>query len=130
MEVRMLVVEDDPTMRHLMFTILSRQGFYCAVVADGLHAVEAWEKDRFDFVFMDVQMPLMDGLQATQIIRKKEAAQGGHTVIIATTAFAQESDRERCLAAGMDDYMSKPLDLEKLLSLVEKYRQQRADKTS
>jgi len=126
MEVRMLVAEDDFTMRHLMLTILSRQGFNCAVVADGLGAVEAWEKVRFDFVFMDVQMPLLDGLQTTRIIREKEAAQGGHTVIIATTAFAQESDRERCLAAGMDDYMSKPLDLEKLLLLVEKYRKQPA----
>lgn len=120
MTVRVLIAEDDATIRHMMFTILSRQGISCAVVGDGLRAVEAWEQEHFDFIIMDVQMPVMDGLEATRIIRKKEAALGSHTVIIATTAFAMDTDRERCHQAGMDHYMSKPLDLERFLSLIGK----------
>jgi CheY-like chemotaxis protein len=69
---------------------------------------------------MDIQMPLMDGLKATRIIREKEAARGGHTIIIAVTAFADPTDRERCLSSGMDAYLCKPIDLEELLSLLGK----------
>jgi CheY-like chemotaxis protein len=123
---RVLVAEDDATMRHLMVTILSRQGISCAVVEDGRGAVQAWERERFEFIVMDVQMPTMDGLEATRLIREKEAAQGGHTVIIATTAFAMDSDRERCFEAGMDDYLSKPLDVEELLAIIEKHRKRQA----
>lgn len=118
MSKRVLVAEDDATIRHMMVTILSRQGIDCAVVEDGLSAVQAWEQDDFEFVIMDVQMPVMDGLKATRIIREKEAIRGGHTVIIATTAFAMDTDRDRCHEAGMDYYLSKPLDLEKLLSII------------
>lgn len=119
MSIRVLVAEDEPTLRHMMLTILSRQGISCALVEDGLSAVESWEKERFDCIIMDVQMPIMDGLQATRMIREKEAVQGGHTLIIATTAFAMEGDRDRCYEAGMDHYMAKPLDLEQLMSLIE-----------
>jgi len=121
MTIRILVAEDDPTIRHLMVTILSRQGINCAFVEDGRRAVEAWEQDHFDFIIMDVQMPIMDGLNATRIIREKEAARGGHTIIIATTAFAMDSDRELCLKAGMDEYLAKPLDLEQLLGFIQKH---------
>jgi two-component system, OmpR family, response regulator len=120
--LRILVVEDDPTMRHLMFKIFDRQGFLCEVVEDGRRAVELWEQESFDFIFMDVQMPVMDGLEATRTIRGKEALRGGHSVIIATTAFALDRDRKRCLEAGMDEYLAKPLDVERLLFLVDKYR--------
>lgn len=124
MKIRILIAEDDPTVRHLMVTLLSRQGISCAVVENGQRVVEAWERDPLDFVLMDVQMPIMDGLEATRIIRAKEAALGGHTIIIATTAFAMDSDRDMCLKAGMDDYLSKPLDLEQLLGLIEKHSKQ------
>jgi two-component system, OmpR family, response regulator len=70
-------------------------------------------------------MPLLDGLEATRIIREKESQLGGHTVIIAVTAFAADSDRERCLRAGMDDYISKPVDVEVLFSLMQKYTPKR-----
>lgn len=119
--MRMLIVEDDSTMQHLMAVILRRQGISCAVVANGRGAVEAWENDSFDVIFMDVQMPILDGLEATRMIRRLETGRGGHTIIIATTAFATDLDRELCLKAGMDDYMSKPLDLEKLFALVKKH---------
>src|SRR6185369_5039289 len=118
MKTRLLVAEDDATMRHLMVTLLSRQGISCAVVGTGREAVQAWERHRFDFILMDVQMPVMDGLEATRLIREKEAERGGHTVIIATTAFAMPSDRELCLQAGMDEYLSKPLELEDLFCLI------------
>ncbi|UFS72514.1 response regulator [Geomonas sp. RF6] len=121
--MRMLIVEDDATMQHLMATIMSRQGISCAVVNDGQSAVEAWEREGFDVIFMDIQMPVLDGLEATRIIRRREAGRGGHTIIIATTAFATDADREMCLKAGMDDYMSKPIDLEKLFALVDKHRE-------
>lgn len=124
MTIRILVAEDDPTIRHLMVTILQRQGISCAFVEDGLRAVEAWEQEHFDFIIMDVQMPIMDGLNATRIIRGKEGARGGHTTIIATTAFAMDGDREMCQNAGMDEYLSKPLDLEELLGLIEKHMRQ------
>lgn len=120
--MKILVAEDDLTMRHLMATILSRQGVTCTVVGDGHSAVEAWGREHFDCVFMDVQMPLLDGLRATQLIREREKERGGHTLIIAVTAFAADTDRERCLASGMDDYISKPIDIDQLLALVAKHR--------
>lgn len=122
---KILVAEDDSTMRHLMVTIFTRQGISCSVVGDGVGVVDAWEREDFDCILMDIQMPLLDGLSATRMIREKEFRRGGHTVIIAVTAFAQESDRERCLQAGMDDYISKPIDVELLLSLMEKHANRR-----
>ena len=119
--MNILVAEDDQTMRHLMATILSRQGISCTVVGDGLSAIDAWQRGYYDCILIDVQMPLMDGLKATQIIREKEITRGGHTIIIAITAFAADSDRERCLNSGMDDYLSKPVDIELLLSVMAKH---------
>jgi two-component system, OmpR family, response regulator len=119
--MRILVAEDDATMRHLMATILGRQGVRCTVVGDGVSVLKAWERESFDCILMDIQMPRMDGLQATQLIREREQARGGHIVIVAVTAFASDADRERCLSSGMDDYISKPIDVDILISLVEKH---------
>jgi CheY-like chemotaxis protein len=116
--MRILVAEDDPTIRQMMATLLSRCGFDCHSVDNGRKAVEAWEQGVFDFVFMDVQMPVMDGLAATRSIREKETAKGGHVPIIALTAHAMAEDKQQCLDAGMDDYLSKPIDLDLLLSLL------------
>lgn len=122
--MRILVAEDDPTMRQMMATLLSRKRIEHTVVGDGLSAVEAWEESDYDFILMDVQMPVMDGLSATRMIREKESARGGHTIIIALTAYAMPSDRKKCLDAGMDEYMSKPIDFEQLFSLFDDYLQQ------
>uniref|UniRef100_C6DZN2 Response regulator receiver protein n=1 Tax=Geobacter sp. (strain M21) TaxID=443144 RepID=C6DZN2_GEOSM len=116
--MRILIAEDDPTIRQMMATLLSRCGFDCRSVDNGRKAVEAWEDESFDFIFMDVQMPVMDGFTATRIIREKEALKGGHTSIIALTAHAMEQDRQQCLDSGMDDYLSKPIDLDELFSLL------------
>ncbi|HBA87689.1 MAG TPA: histidine kinase [Geobacter sp.] len=127
MALRILVAEDDPTIRHMMVIILSRQGFDCSSVEDGRQAVEAWERDHFDLIIMDVQMPVMDGLNATRIIRKEEAVRGGHIPIIATTAFALDGDRQMCREAGMDEYVSKPLHLELLLGFIDKHMKRRPE---
>ena len=122
--MRILVAEDDPTIRQMMATLLSRCGFTCYAVDNGRSAVAAWEEQireqhPFDFIFMDVQMPVMDGLAASRLIREKESVSGGHIPIIALTAHAMAEDRQQCLDAGMDDYLSKPIDLDVLLSLLE-----------
>jgi CheY-like chemotaxis protein len=87
---------------------------------NGRKAVEAAAGATFDLIFMDVQMPEMDGLEATRRIREAEQATGRHTPIAAMTAHAMAGDRERCLAAGMDDYLSKPLKKAEVLALLER----------
>lgn len=125
--MRILVAEDDPTIRQMMATLLSRCGFDCHTVDNGRSAVAAWEQQAFDVIFMDVQMPVMDGLTATRMIREKEAVLGGHIPIIALTAHAMEEDRQQCIDAGMDDYLSKPIDLDILLSLLNRDHAKRGD---
>jgi len=119
--MKILVAEDDPTMRHLMGKIMVREDISCSVVGDGVSALDAWEKERHDCILMDVQMPRMDGLSATQLIRQKERELGGHTIIIAVTAFATDADRQQCLDSGMDDYISKPIDVNVLLAMIRKH---------
>ena len=120
--MKVLVAEDDATMRHLLGTLLSRRKIPCSLVGDGQSAVEAWQGgDEFKLILMDVQMPHLDGLEATRIIREKERTRGGHVTIIAMTAHAMAKDRDECLKSGMDDYISKPIDFRELLSLIGKY---------
>lgn len=119
--MKILVAEDDLTMRHLMATILRRHGIEATVVGNGFGVLEAWRRERWDCILMDIQMPMMDGLTATRNIRERESETGGHTIIIAVTAFASGSDRARCLECGMDDYISKPVDVTVLLNLMEKH---------
>jgi CheY-like chemotaxis protein len=91
------------------------------VVSNGREAVAAAEKNTFDLIFMDCQMPEMDGYQATEIIRDMEQKLGRHTPIVAMTANAMSGDRDECLAAGMDDYISKPIDAEELRWLITRW---------
>ncbi len=121
--MKILIAEDDPTTRQMIVLFLSRKGISCTAVDNGLRAVEKWEESDFDVILMDVQMPVMDGLNATRMIREKEIGRGGHTTIIAITAYAMATDRKKCLDAGMDEYMSKPIDFDRLLSLVRNYSQ-------
>jgi len=122
---RILLAEDHEISQEVASTILRRAGFLCDVVSNGKEAVEAVKSAKYDLVLMDCQMPEMDGFQATQAIRSLERDRllsGGpneRIPIIALTANAMRGDRERCLAAGMDDYGSKPLDTARLLRLID-----------
>jgi CheY-like chemotaxis protein len=119
--LRILVAEDNPVNQKVVVAMLSRLGCRATVVVDGAQAVAAIARDSYDVVLMDVQMPEMDGLQATAQIRLREAQTGRHQAIIAMTAHALEGDRERCLAAGMDGYVAKPLKLNELATAIQPY---------
>ena len=107
---RILLVEDNAVNRTIAMKLLEKRGHVVIAVENGALAVEATANDHFDMVLMDVQMPVMDGLTATTQIRTREHATGGHHLpIIAVTAHALDQDRQRCLAAGMDDYLPKPI---------------------
>jgi len=106
---RILLVEDNVVNRTIATKLLEKRGHVVIAVENGALAVEATANERFDMVLMDVQMPVMDGLTATSHIRNREHATGGHIPIIAVTAHALDQDRARCLAAGMDEYLPKPI---------------------
>ncbi len=120
--LRILMAEDNPVNRAVAAGILGKQGHLLVHAANGREAVEAFSDGAFDVILMDVQMPEMDGFEATRRIRELEEATGGHITIAAMTAHAMAGDRERCLAAGMDDYVSKPLRKEDLLRVLERAR--------
>ena len=107
--LRVLVAEDNPVNQRLAVRLLEKRGHRVQVAVNGREAVRALDKDRFDLVLMDVQMPEMDGMEATAAIRQKEKGSGLHTPIIALTANAMKGDREKYLASGMDGYLAKPI---------------------
>ena len=111
---RILVVEDNAVNRTLAARLLESAGYEVLLAEDGYQAIETLEQESVDLVLMDVQMPEMDGLETTREIRRREAARGGHLPIIALTALAMKGDREKHLAAGMDDYVAKPIDRDQL----------------
>ncbi len=117
--LRILLVDDHATNRQLVEAILRRRGHDCHSEEDGAAALRAWREEHFDVVLMDVQMPGYDGFAATRDIREQEQALGMHTPIIALTAHALKGDRERCLAAGMDAYLAKPIHAAELIAVVE-----------
>lgn len=117
--LRVLLTEDGVVNQMLAVRLLEKRGHQVVVAGDGRKALEALETNEFDVVLMDVQMPEMDGFEATRLIRQREQATGGHVPIIAMTAHAMKGDRERCLAEGMDRYISKPLAPTELFEAVE-----------
>jgi two-component system sensor histidine kinase/response regulator len=113
-ELRVLLAEDNLVNQKLAVRMLEKRGYKVTVVGDGKRAVAELERDRFDFVLMDVQMPDLDGIGATLAIRGRENRSGEHIPIIAMTAHAMEGDREKCLNAGMDGYIAKPMKVKEL----------------
>ncbi|MDK9726294.1 MAG: PAS domain S-box protein [Sterolibacteriaceae bacterium MAG5] len=114
--LEVLLVEDHPFNQKLATSLLSKWGHRVAVAGNGAEALEILERRNFDIVLMDVQMPVMDGLETTRRLRARETDR--HTTVIAMTANAMEGDRDRCLAAGMDDYIAKPIKSAELLELL------------
>lgn len=117
-KLKILVVEDNPVNQKLAMKMLEKRGHRVVVAENGREALEIYENEWVDLILMDVQMPEMDGFEATRAIREKES--GGHVPIVAMTAHAMKGDRERCLEAGMDDYVSKPVKAEELFSAIER----------
>jgi diguanylate cyclase (GGDEF)-like protein len=130
---RILLAEDNPGSQQLIMLILKKLGFYAHAVSNGREAVETLEREPFDLVLMDMQMPEMDGLEATRIIRKRERESSSqksedrnpksslHIPIIALTAYPVPDDKERCLEAGVDDYLTKPVSPTMLVDILKKW---------
>ena len=120
--MRILLAEDNVVNQRVALRILEKAGHRVAVASNGIEALQAFDQHTFDAVLMDLQMPEMGGFEATAKIRERE--RGVRIPIIAMTAHAMTGDRERCLEAGMDDYIAKPIRASALLELVAKYRKQ------
>jgi CheY-like chemotaxis protein len=116
--LRVLLVEDNAVNQMVAESILERRGFEVVVARNGREGVEAFRHQRFDVVLMDIQMPEMDGFEALAAIRALEQSSGRRTPVVALTAHAMKEDRDRCLAAGMDDYLSKPIDAARLFDVI------------
>ena len=110
-----------PINRELVRTILEKRGHKVTLAENGQEALDAWRNGSFDLLLMDIQMPEMDGLTATRIIREEELQRGGHVPVIAMTAYAMAGDRERCLQAGMDDYVAKPVNPSELMTVISRF---------
>jgi len=124
-----LVAEDVPINQDLIKTILARNGHSVTIAGNGVEAVQAWQRDfgNFDLIFMDVQMPVLDGFSATRAIRELETSLGGHVPIIAMTAYAMREDIEKCLEAGMDEHISKPFQQKEIYSVLRRQARKNTD---
>jgi signal transduction histidine kinase/CheY-like chemotaxis protein len=119
--LRILLAEDSLVSQKVAVQLLERRGHSVIVTANGRQALEALARESYDVILMDIEMPEMDGIEATRAIRRRETGTGQHVPIIAMTAHAIKGDRERFLAAGMDNYIAKPVDPAQLYEIVERY---------
>jgi CheY-like chemotaxis protein len=119
--LRVLVVEDNAINQRVIKALLERDRHSVSLARNGAEAVELFSTQPFDLIFMDVQMPVMNGYDATREIRRQEQRDGGHIPIIALTAHAMKGDRVICLTAGMDDYISKPINQTELKSALQRF---------
>ena len=119
-QLHILLAEDNIINQKMAVHILEKHHHKVKVANNGLEAVSMHRKESFDLVLMDVQMPKMDGFQATESIRKLDKTAGTHTPIIALTAHAMKGDKENCLAAGMDDYVPKPIKPDILMKTIDR----------
>jgi len=128
--LRVLVAEDNIVNQKIAAALLKRRGQDAVIVSNGRQAVESWGQAQFDAIFMDVQMPEMDGFEATAIIRAAERTTGAHIPIVAMTAHAMNGDRERCLEAGMDEYVAKPISIKEIDRVLEQIARTCAERDS
>jgi CheY-like chemotaxis protein len=119
--LHILLVEDNRVNQKIAIRLLEKRGHHVILAVNGKEALESLAHASFDLVLMDVHMPDMDGIEATTTLREKEKSTGLHQTVIAMTALATKGDRERCLAAGMDGYLSKPIDLQQLDDVLAAY---------
>jgi CheY-like chemotaxis protein len=115
-----LLAEDNPVNRLLLVRLLERRGHRVVAVANGRDALATLEQGSFDLVLMDVQMPEMDGIQATAAIRARERGSGAHLPIVAVTTHTSNEDRDRCFRAGMDAFHGKPIEAAQLMATIER----------
>jgi two-component system sensor histidine kinase/response regulator len=120
-KLNILVAEDNPVNQLMARAVLERLGHSVVVVNNGEEALRALTESSYDLTLMDVQMPGMDGLEATALLREQEKLSGKHLTVIAMTAMTGSDDRELCTAAGMDDYLSKPIRAKELDAMVGKF---------
>ncbi|HEV2490232.1 MAG TPA: response regulator, partial [Candidatus Acidoferrales bacterium] len=125
--LRILLAEDNAVNRQLATRLLEKRGHSVVAVNDGRQALQAIEREKFHLVLMDVQMPEMDGLEATRMIRKNEKSTGEHLPVVAVTAHVMKGDREKCIEAGSDDYVSKPIQAEELYSVIDRLQKPSLD---
>jgi CheY-like chemotaxis protein len=118
MRLRILLAEDNRVNQTVAVRILQKRGHTVEAVENGRLAIEALDRQPFDLILMDLQMPELGGVEATMLIREREKSTGGHIPIVALTANALAGDRERCLNAGMDDYVSKPIQVKELFAAI------------
>lgn len=124
MQGLVLLAEDNKVNQKVAVAMLSRMGLTIELAANGQEALEMWRRENYELILMDCQMPVLDGYEATACIRKEERARAGHTPIIALTANAMASDREKCKNAGMDDFISKPVSKEQLITVLSRWLSQ------
>jgi CheY-like chemotaxis protein len=121
-KLRVLLVEDNAVNQLVAARLLGKRGHTVVIAGNGKEALAALDERGsvgFDLILMDVQMPEMDGFEATKVVRTREQSSGQHLPIIAMTAHAMKGDKERCLAAGMDRYVSKPIQVEELFAAID-----------
>jgi CheY-like chemotaxis protein len=118
-EARILLAEDNPMIRDIVLITLARRGWSAETAANGREAVQKWSEGAFDLIFMDLQMPEFDGLEATRQIREKE--NGHHVCIVGLTANVSREVREQCLGVGMNSVLTKPVNMEELFSTIESF---------
>ena len=121
MRAHVLLAEDDPVNQMVLHSMLLKLGCEVDIASDGAAALRAAQEFRHDLIFMDLHMPVMDGHDAARQIRAWEREQGGYTPIVALTADALDGDRERCLEAGMNDVVTKPVSTAMLASVIERW---------
>ena len=119
--MKILLAEDNAINQKLALRLLEKRGHSVVIANNGKEALARLDEDIFDLILMDIQMPEIDGLEATAIIREREKRKGGHLPIVAMTAHAMKGDKERCLEAGMDDYVSKPIKPAELFAAIERF---------